>query len=156
MLAFWAKYLLQRALKSCPKCNKSPNLVTLDTHHSHKPFISIPHSFISNFSCRPPLNCVFVFLQDLSLFIKRPKHLPPLHYSVPLYTLYIFCPFYLSHSLALVCFRLWTGHPSSFRFICLIASWAFPSLNCSGTNELKMRVAKAKAATAVGNEWCHR
>ena len=27
--AIWAKYLLPLALKSCPKCNKSPNLVTL-------------------------------------------------------------------------------------------------------------------------------
>ena len=27
--AFWAKYLLQHALKSWPKCNKLPNLVTL-------------------------------------------------------------------------------------------------------------------------------
>ena len=27
--AIWVKLLLPRALKSCPKCNKSPNLVTL-------------------------------------------------------------------------------------------------------------------------------
>ena len=26
----WAKYLLPQASKSCPKCKKSPNLVTLD------------------------------------------------------------------------------------------------------------------------------
>ena len=28
--AIWAKLLLPQALKSCPKCNKSPNRVTLD------------------------------------------------------------------------------------------------------------------------------
>ena len=27
--AIWAKYLLPQALKSCPKCKISPNLVTL-------------------------------------------------------------------------------------------------------------------------------
>ena len=35
MWDIWANYLLPKALKSCPKCKKSPNLVTLkDTHHS--------------------------------------------------------------------------------------------------------------------------
>ena len=29
MWAIWAKSLLLQPLKSCPKCNKSPNLVTL-------------------------------------------------------------------------------------------------------------------------------
>ena len=29
MWAIWTKYLLPQALKSCPKCNKFPNLVTL-------------------------------------------------------------------------------------------------------------------------------
>ena len=29
MWTIWAKYLLSQALKSYPKCNKSPNLVTL-------------------------------------------------------------------------------------------------------------------------------
>ena len=29
LLVIWAKYLLHRALKSCPKYNKSPNLFTL-------------------------------------------------------------------------------------------------------------------------------
>ena len=29
MWAIWAKQLLPKALKSCPKSNKSPNLVTL-------------------------------------------------------------------------------------------------------------------------------
>ena len=29
MWAIWAKQLLSEALKSCPECNKSPNLVTL-------------------------------------------------------------------------------------------------------------------------------
>ena len=31
-LKFWSKQLYPQALKSCPKCNKSPNLVTLDTY----------------------------------------------------------------------------------------------------------------------------
>ena len=30
MWAIWAKYLLPKALKSCPKYNKFPNLVTLN------------------------------------------------------------------------------------------------------------------------------
>ena len=30
MGVIWTKYLLPQALKSCPSCNKSPNLVTLD------------------------------------------------------------------------------------------------------------------------------
>ena len=29
MRTIWAKLLLPHALKSCPKCNKSPNLITL-------------------------------------------------------------------------------------------------------------------------------
>ena len=29
MLAIWAKKLLPQALKSCPKCNKLSNLITL-------------------------------------------------------------------------------------------------------------------------------
>ena len=29
MWVIWSKYLLPQALKICPKCNKSPNLVTL-------------------------------------------------------------------------------------------------------------------------------
>ena len=29
MWTLWEKYLLQQGLKSCPKCNKSPYLVTL-------------------------------------------------------------------------------------------------------------------------------
>ena len=30
MWKIWANYFLSKALKSCPKSNKSPNLVTLD------------------------------------------------------------------------------------------------------------------------------
>ena len=35
MWVIWSKELLPQALKSCQKCNKSPNLVTLHTAAIH-------------------------------------------------------------------------------------------------------------------------
>ena len=36
MWKIWVKSLLQKALKSCPKSNKSPNLVTLHAQQERK------------------------------------------------------------------------------------------------------------------------
>ena len=49
MWAIWKKYLMQQALKSCPKCNKLPHLVTLHTTRR------TTCSLISNYAVVPSL-----------------------------------------------------------------------------------------------------
>ena len=39
MSEIWTNLLLPKALKSCPKSNKSPNLVTLDMSKWHSLFV---------------------------------------------------------------------------------------------------------------------
>ena len=41
MLAIWANKLVPQALKSCPNCNKLPNLFTLSRHSLFSLFIKL-------------------------------------------------------------------------------------------------------------------
>ena len=60
MWAIWAKQLLSEALKSCPECNKSPNLVTLIRSLEWRRRFAILMNAVSDQNCSTDLRFDYV------------------------------------------------------------------------------------------------
>ena len=107
MWEIWAKYLLPKALKSCPKFNKSPNLVTLAVgrySHSDVQFAASISLYLS-LSISHVLNIFFCWFHNSHCINTHPLSLLMAHF-VPLF--HIFLVFWRER-LKLTMGRIWTA-----------------------------------------------
>ena len=78
MWEIWANLLLPKALKSCPKSKKSPNLVTLLPFHIHLlHMVHLSHDslFLLLFHSLTPLEFIFSFTST-NTFKRGPTYIP--------------------------------------------------------------------------------